>query len=733
MACKASGDGILCSSEGDVGAEVCDGIDNDCDGLVDADDPDLVLVACDLQEGVCEGAMRKAPLCQNGEWSVCPASYYLENNPKYEPGAELSCDYRDNDCDGSKDEDFTYEQLDGTVVEGAGSNCGIGPCAGGIATCNMAGDGLWCPLEQLASTELCDGLDNDCDGKVDTDDDSLDIPACEKTEGVCAGMKKAITHCKDGEWLECTDIDYAAMSDAYEEEVEKSCDGLDNDCDGLIDDDFELTLLNGEMVKGIGESCGVGVCLGGLTVCAPNGLETLCTTENLATQELCDAVDNDCDGKLNLADTDLDKEYCTFPDQCGVAAYEGIKACTLDGWAECPIVPNIIVTTTADGINNDSECTLREAIATANDSSPVGGCSIGAGSPRIGFKAANGNYALNVGGNSWDSNSSGDLNVQDAMVIEGCGVGATVIDAQEAHRVLSVASAASLEMKKLTITGGTVVGSAGEIPEGGVHGGFGGGIYNEGTLVLDGVSIEDNHVVGGEGSAGSDQGAGGGGGGGAGLGGGLYNDGGSVTIFGESDPCTFAMNSATGGKGGYGPPNNGYFNGTGGGGGGANGGAGTYAAAGLDGGFGGGGGGGGGASQGTLGGDAPFGGGAGGAGGKTGGWNVSGAGGSAYFYGGDGGNGAYSAAGGGGGGAGLGGAVFNKSGDITIRGCTFRNNEARLGAKGNGGYGGHGAPGTGYGGAVFIYIGSSDVEENEFDANVADTDSSDIHQWSVSD
>jgi Putative metal-binding motif len=83
--------------------EVCDGVDNDLDGYIDAIDPSLVLVSCLNQNGVCGGALKEASLCTAGIWSVCTASSYAAHSPNYEVDETL-CDGFDNDCDSITDE-----------------------------------------------------------------------------------------------------------------------------------------------------------------------------------------------------------------------------------------------------------------------------------------------------------------------------------------------------------------------------------------------------------------------------------------------------------------------------------------------------------------------------------------------------------------------------------------------------------------------------------------------------
>jgi hypothetical protein len=74
--------------------------------------------------------------------------------------------------------------------------------------------------------EDCDGYDNDCNGIVD---DKLRTNPCVNQKGVCQGSKKK---CIGNSWQECTSFDYGPNY----EEIETLCDGLDNDCNGLIDE-----------------------------------------------------------------------------------------------------------------------------------------------------------------------------------------------------------------------------------------------------------------------------------------------------------------------------------------------------------------------------------------------------------------------------------------------------------------------------------------------------------------
>ena len=166
-----------------VTPEICDGLDNDKNGEVDDNPVDCPPQPC-VNEGVCKGV---EPTCQ-GQW-LCDYTAV-----KRETGDETTCDGLDNDCDGEVDEKL------------------------------------------VGCFEKCDGLDNDNDGTVD--DDPAGSP-CAATLGVCA--TGASSTCLGAGGWRC---DYAS---ADFEAAETSCDGLDNDCDGQIDEGCSCALGKSQM------------------------------------------------------------------------------------------------------------------------------------------------------------------------------------------------------------------------------------------------------------------------------------------------------------------------------------------------------------------------------------------------------------------------------------------------------------------------------------------------------
>ncbi len=255
----------------------CDGLDNDCNGATDDNLPHPPAKTWPAV-GVCKKALM---VCAGAAGWVEPQGWQI---PQYEP-QELSCDGLDNDCDGLTDSD---------IVAKPPLSTGKGVC-GGLSMICVAGVWQSPPAntapEWQPDESVCDGLDNDCDGLTD---EALLPPGGVTVlqTGVCTGAKAV---CQGGMW---TAPDYhaftaslpGAVTSSYQPQ-ESSCDGLDNDCDGLTDEDLQGPLADNQQ----------GACAGSRKVCAGDfgwanpKLDTV--PGYVAGKETsCDTVDNDCDG-----------------------------------------------------------------------------------------------------------------------------------------------------------------------------------------------------------------------------------------------------------------------------------------------------------------------------------------------------------------------------------------------------------------------------------------------------
>ena len=137
------------------------------------------------------------------------------------PGAEEICDGIDNNCDDQVDEGL--EPLNCEITNEHGTCSGFENCDGesGWGGCTAS----------MPQAEVCDGEDNNCDGQAD---EGISSELCEKQLGVCAGTSRT---CLDGDWTVC---DYGP---SYSDGQESACDQLDDDCDGLTDEDAPFLLL----------------------------------------------------------------------------------------------------------------------------------------------------------------------------------------------------------------------------------------------------------------------------------------------------------------------------------------------------------------------------------------------------------------------------------------------------------------------------------------------------------
>jgi len=271
----------------------CDGVDDDCDGRTD-------------EEWLAESITCGTGVCERTAQSLCMGGGIV--TPACMPGDPLgttdpTCDGVDDDCDGQTDEDYG----------GGETTCGLGVCERtGTAECVDGAEVVvdCTPGDPLGDADpTCDGLDDDCDGQTDEEFEGAPITcgvgACERQGGVL---------CVDGAVVDDECVPGEPLSDS-----DPTCDGVDDDCDGLTDEDYEPEVV----------TCGTGACVSQAESACVDGVvepgDCVPLDPPVELDDDCDNVDDDCDGET-------DEDFVDGPTTCGegVCARDGTHTC-VDG------------------------------------------------------------------------------------------------------------------------------------------------------------------------------------------------------------------------------------------------------------------------------------------------------------------------------------------------------------------------------------------------------------------
>ena len=211
-----------------------------------------------------------------------------DKNPDSFPGAEELCDGLDNNCDGQGD-----ETLQTFCYTGPEETKGVGLCRGGEQFCT---NGVWgsCQGERLPTIlDSCDGLDNDCDNDIDED--------CDCADNDSDNYPGTGTDCDTNDVnYDCDDRDASIHPNSTE-----LCDNFDNNCNGLSDE-----YLTRECYDGPPQTIDVGRCRAGVETCIQGGWSDCEDAVLPGVGVICDGIDNDCDSETDEADEGCNLASC---------------------------------------------------------------------------------------------------------------------------------------------------------------------------------------------------------------------------------------------------------------------------------------------------------------------------------------------------------------------------------------------------------------------------------------
>lgn len=345
--------------------ELCDGIDNDCDGVVDDGASEPVFADCDgdgagtgASSSGCHGTPLDRAECPSGTW-VRVMGDCNDTDPLVHPTAADGCpmpDGLDNDCDTRVDEhgtELVYPDCDHDAYprnDRSEMACAGAPLPAGLsATLGCHAEATWlratttfdCNDEQAAinpaAPEACNGIDDNCSGAID---EGLTVGRYRDIDGdghgagalvdVCPGTPGYVESSRD-----CNDNDVMIRPGATER-----CNGLDDDCNGAID--------------GFSEACS-NTCGTGMRTCTTGAWGGCSATGSRGCSSACGAPGSQsCSGGVwgACGSYGAGPSRSCSPNACGAS---GTQTCVGESWGACSYTPYSRSCTSCSGRTSGTE------------------------------------------------------------------------------------------------------------------------------------------------------------------------------------------------------------------------------------------------------------------------------------------------------------------------------------------------------------------------------------------